>query len=47
MLMIVSPISRAGGGVVTVLRVPAFPEGEPVDLYADGDRWTMDPVAGA
>ena len=25
----------------------ALPEGEPVDLYADGDRWTADPVAGA
>jgi imidazolonepropionase-like amidohydrolase len=35
--------------VVTVLRVRGFalPEGEPVDLYADGDRWTSDPVAGA
>lgn len=25
----------------------ALPEGEPVDLYADGDRWTDDPIAGA
>ena len=25
----------------------ALPDGEPVDLYADGDRWTDDPVAGA
>ena len=25
----------------------ALPDGEPVDLYADGDRWTTDPVAGA
>ena len=25
----------------------ALPEGEPVDLYADGDRWTDDPVPGA
>jgi imidazolonepropionase-like amidohydrolase len=35
--------------VVTVLRVRGFglPDGEPVDLYADGDRWTSDPVAGA
>jgi imidazolonepropionase-like amidohydrolase len=35
--------------VVAVLRVRGFalPEGEPVDLYADGDRWTKDPVAGA
>jgi imidazolonepropionase-like amidohydrolase len=34
---------------VSVLRVrgPALPDGEPVDLYADGDRWTTDPVAGA
>lgn len=32
-----------------VLRVRGFalPEGELVDLYADGDRWTTDPVAGA
>ncbi|WP_422774042.1 amidohydrolase family protein [Plantactinospora sp. WMMC1484] len=34
---------------MTVLRVRGFalPEAEPVDLYADGDRWTSDPVAGA
>jgi imidazolonepropionase-like amidohydrolase len=34
---------------VAVVRVRGFglPEGEPVDLYADGDRWTTDPVAGA
>jgi len=34
---------------VTVLRVRgrALPDGEPVDLYADGDRWTDEPVAGA
>jgi hypothetical protein len=34
---------------VAVLRVRGFglPEGEPVDLYADGDRWMTDPVAGA
>jgi hypothetical protein len=34
---------------VSVLRVRgrALPDGEPVDLYADGDRWTTDPVAGA
>jgi len=25
----------------------ALPEGEPVDLYADGDRWTTEPVAAA
>jgi len=32
-----------------VLRVRGFalPDGEPVDLYADGDRWTTDPVRGA
>jgi imidazolonepropionase-like amidohydrolase len=34
---------------VSVLRVRgyALPEGEPVDLYADGDRWTTDPAPGA
>jgi imidazolonepropionase-like amidohydrolase len=34
---------------VSVVRVRgrALPDGEPVDLYADGDRWTTDPVAGA
>ncbi|MFI1994766.1 amidohydrolase family protein [Actinoplanes sp. NPDC020271] len=34
---------------MAVLRVRgvALPDGEPVDLYADGDRWTTDPVAGA
>ena len=34
---------------MTVYRVcgRALPDGEPVDLYADGDRWTADPVAGA
>jgi imidazolonepropionase-like amidohydrolase len=34
---------------VSVLRVRgyALPGGEPADLYADGDRWTTDPVAGA
>jgi imidazolonepropionase-like amidohydrolase len=32
-----------------VLRIRGFalPDGDPVDLYADGDRWTDDPVAGA
>jgi imidazolonepropionase-like amidohydrolase len=25
----------------------ALPDGDPVDLYADGDRWTDDPAAGA
>jgi imidazolonepropionase-like amidohydrolase len=35
--------------VVTVLQVRGFalPDGEPVGLYADGDRWTTDPVASA
>jgi imidazolonepropionase-like amidohydrolase len=34
---------------VSVLRVRgrALPDGEPLDLYADGDRWTTDPVPGA
>jgi imidazolonepropionase-like amidohydrolase len=34
---------------VSVLRVRGFalPDGEPADLYADGDRWTTEPVAGA
>jgi imidazolonepropionase-like amidohydrolase len=34
---------------MAVLRVRgrALPDGEPVDLYADGDRWTTDPVAAA
>ena len=34
---------------MTVLRVRgyALPEGEPVDLYADGDRWTTEPVPSA
>jgi imidazolonepropionase-like amidohydrolase len=34
---------------LAVLRVRgyALPEGDPVDLYADGDRWTTEPVAGA
>jgi imidazolonepropionase-like amidohydrolase len=34
---------------MTVLRVRgvALPSGETVDLFADGDRWTTDPVAGA
>jgi len=34
---------------MTVLRVRgyALPDGEAVDLYADGDRWTDDPVPGA
>jgi imidazolonepropionase-like amidohydrolase len=34
---------------VAVLRIRGFalPDGEAVDLYADGDRWTDDPVSGA
>ncbi|AGZ39667.1 amidohydrolase family protein [Actinoplanes friuliensis] len=34
---------------MTVLRIRgrALPDGDLVDLYADGDRWTTDPVAGA
>jgi imidazolonepropionase-like amidohydrolase len=39
-----------GKGVsVMVLRIRgyALPHGEYVDLYADGDRWTTDPVPGA
>jgi hypothetical protein len=36
-------------GQVTVVRIrgQALPTGEYVDLYADGDRWTTDPVPGA
>ena len=34
---------------MTVLRVRGvgLPSGETIDLYADGDRWTTDPVPGA
>ncbi|SNY49743.1 amidohydrolase family protein [Paractinoplanes atraurantiacus] len=34
---------------MAVLRIRgvALSDGEPVDLYADGDRWTADPVPGA
>ncbi|MBL7256243.1 amidohydrolase family protein [Paractinoplanes lichenicola] len=34
---------------MSVLRIRGFglPEAEPIDLYADGDRWTTDPVPGA
>ena len=34
---------------MTVLRIRgiALPGGDPVDLFADGDRWTDDPVPGA
>jgi imidazolonepropionase-like amidohydrolase len=33
--------------VITRIRGYALPDGEYVDLYADGDRWTTDPVPGA
>jgi imidazolonepropionase-like amidohydrolase len=33
--------------VVARIRGCALPDGEYVDLYADGDRWTTDPVRGA
>jgi imidazolonepropionase-like amidohydrolase len=33
--------------VVVRIRGYALPHGEYVDLYADGDRWTTDPVRGA
>lgn len=33
--------------MVVRVRGYALPDGEYVDLYADGDRWTTDPVAGA
>ncbi len=34
---------------MAVMRIRGFalPDGEPVDLFADGDRWTDDPVPGA
>jgi imidazolonepropionase-like amidohydrolase len=34
---------------VSAIRVRGFalPDGEPVDLFADGDRWTSDPVPNA
>lgn len=35
------------GLVITRIRGYALPSGEYVDLYADGDRWTTDPVPGA
>src|SRR5690349_13514555 len=42
-------VASEGGGVVSVLRVRgvSIRDGEPVDLYADGDRWTTDPVPNA
>jgi imidazolonepropionase-like amidohydrolase len=50
MLTVLDAMASAGGGSgVGVLRVRgrALPDGEPIDLYADGDSWTTDPVAGA
>jgi imidazolonepropionase-like amidohydrolase len=46
---VVAAMAAKRGVVVTVLRVRgyALPEGDSVDLYADGDRWTTDPVIGA
>jgi hypothetical protein len=39
----------AGAAQSAVLRIRgvALPDGSAVDLYADGDRWTTDPVANA
>jgi imidazolonepropionase-like amidohydrolase len=36
-------------GLVPVARIRGFalPDGDAIDLYADGDRWTTDPVTGA
>lgn len=33
--------------MVLRIRGRALPTGEPIDLYADGDRWTTEPVANA
>ncbi|MGW4131185.1 hypothetical protein [Amycolatopsis japonica] len=33
--------------MIVRIRGRALPDGEYVDLYADGDRWTTDPVPGA
>ena len=43
------PRRRAYAAGMTVLRVrgTAIATGEPIDLYADGDRWTTDPVPRA
>ena len=42
-------IFRLGSWAMTVLRVRGIglPGGETIDLYADGDRWTTEPVRGA
>jgi imidazolonepropionase-like amidohydrolase len=37
----------AGGVAVLRIRGFALPGGDAADLYADGDRWTTEPVAGA
>ena len=39
-------IPQVTSGVLRI-RGYALPEGEPIDLYADGDRWTTDPVPDA
>src|ERR1700761_8241672 len=41
------PIPATMAPVVLRIRGYALPHGEYVDLYADGDRWTTDPVRGA
>src|SRR5580700_9980144 len=40
---------RNGETTMTVLQIRgrALPGGEHLDLYADGDRWSTDPVPGA
>ncbi|PSL58479.1 imidazolonepropionase-like amidohydrolase [Saccharothrix carnea] len=42
-------VVRGRGGALVVVRIRgrALPHGEHVDLYADGDRWTTDPVPNA
>ncbi len=39
--------SGGGGSVIVRVRGRALPSSEYVDLYADGDRWTTDPVPNA
>ena len=43
----VTPAHRLVCRMVARVRGYALPDGEYVDLYADGDRWTTDPVPGA
>jgi imidazolonepropionase-like amidohydrolase len=43
----ISGMSGMSGMSVLRVRGPALPDGESLDLYADGDRWTTEPVAGA